>query len=233
MGEKDTILNDATELLERAQQAANRGDLVEMLEALAASRYLDGLTRRLQTRWSGSLPPPEVDECIAQAVDAACAAVSKGRGIRNLGAWLWKVAMNVADDKWESDYAHRADFDDAIRRVSVEADETFHERAAREELEEVRHKEAIRIARQLLPQIGEGQVVDVMELVIDAAENRLPDLPASSIAEALGIKVNAARSLISRGLQRFRRLAEQEGIEAPKDLPETDADHDEEEYNDA
>ena len=50
-----------------SQQAVNRGDPVEMLDALTASRYLDGLTRRLQKQWGGSLPSPEVDDCIAQA----------------------------------------------------------------------------------------------------------------------------------------------------------------------
>ena len=220
MSEHDTEFNAAAQPLERAQQAVNRGDLVEMLEALTASRYLDGLTRRLQEQWGSSLPSAEVDECIAQAVDAACAAVFKGRSIRSLGAWLWKAAWNIANDKWRSDYSRRQDFDATAWSGVVEADKT--DSAERQELEEAHRKEAIRIARQLLPRIGGGQVVDVMELVIDAAENALPDLPASSIAEALGISDNAARTLVSRGLKRIRRLAEQEGIETLTDLPETD-----------
>ena len=73
MSEHDTEIADAAQLLERAQQAVNRGDPVEMLVALTASHYLDGLTRRLQKQWGGSLPPHEVDDCIAHAVDAACA----------------------------------------------------------------------------------------------------------------------------------------------------------------
>ena len=68
-----------------------------------------------------------------------------------------------------------------------------------------------------------------MELVIDAAEDRLPDLPSSDIAEALGISKKAARALVSRGMTRLRRLAEQEGVATPVDLPETDKE--EEEHN--
>lgn len=222
MSKRTTEIDNAARLLEEAQQAVNRGDPVEMLDALTASGYLDGLTRRLQQKWGGSLPPPEVDDCIAQAVDVACASVFEGRSIRSLGAWLWKVATNTADDKWRLDYAHRVYLDDASLSVGVGDGETFPERA---EGEEVLRKEAIRIARELLPRIGEGQVVDVMEIVIDAAENRIPDLPASFIAEALGIQDNAARTLVSRGLKRLRRLAEQEGVEMPTDLPETDTDH--------
>lgn len=233
MNEREGLMNDAAKLLEKAQQAVNRGDVVEMLEALTASRYLDGLARRLQSKWGGSLPWSEVDECIAQTVDAACAAVTGGRPIRSFGAWLWKSANNIADDKWRSDHDRRAEFDEASVPGALETEETEPERERRQELEELRRKEAIRLARELLPRIGGGQILDVMELVIDAAEDRLPDLPASSIAEALGISKSAARTLVSRGMKRLRRLAEEEGVEAPTDLPETDTDAEGEENSDA
>ncbi len=226
-------MNEAAKLLERAEQAVNRADVVEMLQALAASRYLDGLTRRLQTKWGGSLPPTEVDDCIAQAVDAACAAVSRGRPIRSLGAWLWKSADKIATDRWTLDYGRRVEFDEDSLLVAPHTNDTEREREERQELGEGRRREAIRIAREFLPRIGEGQVRDVMELVIDAAEEGLPDLPAPYIAEALGISNNAARTLVSRGLKRLRRLAEQEGVEVPTGLPEMDTDAEEEENDDA
>ena len=225
-----TVKNGPAELLKKAQKAVSQGNPIGMLEALTESKFLDGLTRRLQKKWSDSLPPSEVDDSIAQAVDAACEAISKGRRIHNLGAWLWKAATNIANDKWQLDYAHRADFEDAMRQVGVEPGEKLFNRED-PDLEDTRRKEAIRIARKLLPQIGEGQVLDVMELVIDAAEDRLPDLPSSSIADALGISKNAARTLVSRGLRRLRRLAEQEGVEAPTELPDTDTDEENEEDN--
>ena len=233
MSKQNAGINETVRLLGRAQKAVNRGDPVEMLEALTASGYLDGLRRRLQADWGSSLPPSEVDECVARAVDAASASVFNGRNIRNLGAWLWKVAKNIADDKWQSDYAHRGKFDEDSISAESDTEETDREREKHQELKEVRRKEAIRIARELLPQVGEGQVRDVIELVIDAVEDGLPDLPASSIAEALGIKKNAARTLVSRGLKRLRRLAKQEGVEIPTDLPETDMNEEEEEYDDA
>ena len=227
MSEQETEMNDAAELLERARQAVNRGDIVETLRALTASRYLDGLTRRLQKKWGRSLPWTEVDGCIAQAVDAVCAAVFHGRIIRNLGAWLWKSADKIADDKWRFDYDRRAAFDDDTVPDTPDTEETDREREERHEIEESQRREAIRLARELLPQIGGGQILDVMELVIDAAEDRLPDLPASSIAEALDISKNAARTLVSRGMKRLRRLAEQKGVEIPTSLPETDTDYEE------
>lgn len=233
MDKQETEIDTSTNLLEIAQQAVNQGDVVEMLRALTESRYLDGLARRLQKEWGGSLPATEVDDCIAQAVDAATAAVFEGRTIRSLGAWLWKSARNIAVDKWRSDYAERVDFNDNTVPGTPVSLETHRERERHRELEDTRRIEAIRIARELLPRVGEGQVLDVMKLVIDAAEDRLPDLPASSIADALGISKNAARTLVSRGMKRLRRLAEQEGVEALADLPEMDTDAEEEEHNDA
>lgn len=226
-------MNEAAKLLERAEQAVNRADVVEMLQALAASRYLDGLARRLQRKWSGSLPWAEVDDCIAQAVDAACAAVSRGRPIRSLPAWLWKSADKIANDRWTFDYGRRVELDVDTSLASPDTNDTEREREERQELGEMRRREAVRIAREFLPRIGEGQVRDVMELVIDAAEEGLPDLPAPYIAEALGISNNAARTLVSRGMKRLRRLAEQEGVEAPTGLPEMDTDSEEEENDDA
>ena len=200
-----------------------------MLEALEASRYLDGLRRRLQKDWGRRLPREQVDDCVAQAVDAACANAFEGRSIRSLGAWLWKAAKNTANDAWQLDYSRRVNLDDANMAVFGEADETPADREERRKLRALRRKEGIRIARELLPRIGEGQVLDVMALVIDAVEDGLPDLPASSIAEALGISSNAARALVSRGLKRLRRVAEQEGIEIPTALTETNTSIDEEE----
>ena len=233
MSEREAQMNDAATLMEKAQEAVNRSDVLAMLEALTASGYLDGLTRRLQKKWSGSLPWSEVDDCIAQSVDAACGAVSQGRAIRSLGAWLWKSADKIAHDKWRLDHARRRRFDEGTVPASPEVIETDRERERRQELEEIRRNRAIRKARELLPRIGDGQVRDVMELVIDAAEDRLPDLPASSIADALGISNNAARALVSRGLKRLGRLAAQEGVETPTDLPEMDTDAEDEEHDDA
>ena len=209
-----------------AQQAVNRGDVIGMLKALTESRYLDGLTRRLKHKWADSLPSSIVDDCVAQAVDAACDTAFKGQKIRNLGSWLWKTATNIAEHIWHEEYASRQDFNDTLLVGEVKETISDSDRLRRDELEETRRKKAIRVARELLPRVGEGQILDVMELVIDAAANEIPDLPASSIAESLGITESAARSLVSRGLRRLRRRAEQEGVEMPTDLPETDTEYD-------
>ena len=215
-------MNQAAALLKSAQEAADRGDVLAMLEALATSGYLEGLTRRLQKKWGDSLPGYVVDDCVAEAVDAAFATLSQDGTIQSLGAWLWKSADRIASDRWRFDYSLRSNCnDDTLPSVQVNREaELARERLL--ELEEIRHGEAIRIARRLLPLVGGGQLRDVMELLIDAAEDRLPDLPASSIAQGLGISNNAARALVSRGLKRLGQLAELERVESPIDFLELD-----------
>ncbi len=56
MSKEGTRSDRAAKLLHKAQQAINRGDVIEMLRALEESRYLDGLTRRLQQKWGRTLP---------------------------------------------------------------------------------------------------------------------------------------------------------------------------------
>lgn len=191
-----------------------------MIEALTASGFLFGLVRRLQRQWP-TLPPIEIDDCVAAAVDSAFAAISGGKAVRKLGAWLWKAAANTAQDRWRAEYAGRVGDETGIDGLAAPDAEDERTRTEREALDDLRRAEAIRLARELLPRIGEGQVVDVMELVIDAAAQELPDLPASEIADALGISEGSARKLVSRGLQRMRREAERAGIEMPEGLPET------------
>src|SRR5688572_17625317 len=84
------------ELLLIAQAEAQAGRPVGMLEALGRSGFLDGLVRRLERQWAGRLPRPEIEECVGAAVDSAYHAVSNGRHVANLGAWLWKAAANIA-----------------------------------------------------------------------------------------------------------------------------------------
>lgn len=227
MRDDSTEARKATQLLEPAQQAADRGDPIKMFRALAESGYLDGLSRRLQSKWQGSLPPHEVDECIAQAVDAAVDQVSQRRTISNLGAWLWKVAQNKAKDIWRLHYAVREDREDLSELDNVDTAEDLADRIEREATEEASKREAIRIARGLLPRIGAGKVFDAMEILIDAVEQGLPDLPPAEVAEALGIEPNAARALISRGLERLHRLTKEEGIEMLTGLPDTETEGEE------
>lgn len=212
-------MSSPEELLKIAAEAARKHQPDRMLEALGASGYLDGLIRRLEARWR-KLDRMNIEECVAQAVDRAYEAITQGRRIDNLGAWLWKTSENELFDLWNKYYLRWVENDGDPRSLENDIDSslTEEERARLDELAQARRDEAIRLARRLLPRIGQGQVVSVMELVIDAVEQGIPDLSASDIGNALGISSNAARTLLGRGFDRLRREARREGIELPEHL---------------
>lgn len=206
------------DLFEVARKAAKEGQPDRMIEALAVSGFLDGLVRQLGAKWSG-LPNSEVEDCIALAVDGAYDAIRSDRRVSNLGAWLWKTADNHATDRWRKDYSQRTQSAGGFQDLRAHERLSDEERGHQDALADHRRGEAIRLARQLLPRIGEGQVIGVMGLVIDAVEQGVPDLSPADIGDALGITQDAARTLLGRGFTRLRREACKEGIELPEDLP--------------
>jgi len=215
----DPRVKDLSALLDRAREAAEARHLDRMLEALTASGFLDGLTTRLRRHWSGRVPEAEIDTCVAVAVDAAYEAVVQGKTIRNLGAWIWKAAANKICDRWDCDYQRRAPLDTDLLPAPSE-DQDSHSA----QLAEYRRAEAIRLARSLLPRIGQGQVVDVMAVLIDAVEHGVEDLPAGAIGETLGLSSGSVRQLLSRGLERLKRAAREAGIALPEEIPDAVAD---------
>lgn len=215
----------ATTLLVQAQAAAASKDALGMVEALYASGYLAGLKRMLQSRWA-KLPAADVDDSVAEAVESAYSAVSTRRKVGNLGAWLWKAADNIANDRWNRDHVGMREVDDFADQAS---DPELHpeERQRVDALAEHRRTKAVQLARQLLSAVGHGQVRDVMELVIEAVEAGEPDLPAEVVADTLGIGRDAARALMSRGLDRLKTAARAQGIELPAEIPSDVADDNE------
>ena len=206
----------ANELFEIAKKAAAAKKPDEMIEALAASLFLDGLVLRLLNRWK-RLPRSEIEECVARAVDNAYAYLAEKRRIANLGGWLYKVAYNLAHDMYYKDYKHRTEDSEAVlSHIHSEDRLPDAERLRQDNIAESKKAEAIRLARELLPEIGHGQIVQVMQLVIDAVEQDIPDLPPKDIADTLGITPAAARALLSRGFDRLARRARERGIEIPE-----------------
>jgi DNA-directed RNA polymerase specialized sigma24 family protein len=198
-GNHEVGVNDRTtkiepnEFLQAAREAAEKREPAQMLEHLAASKFLDGLLKRLQQKWD-ALPETEIEDCVACAVDDLYDAIGSGRYVRNLDGWLWKVANNKADDTWRKDYRLRNDRNDELPEDPDESI-TDAERTRLDALAEHRRAEAIRFARRLIPRIGQGQIASMMELLLDAVEKRIPDLPSSIIADSLGISDTAARTL--------------------------------------
>ncbi|MEP9358756.1 sigma factor-like helix-turn-helix DNA-binding protein [Sphingomonas sp. KR3-1] len=201
----------ASALVAAAQVAATAKDALAMVEALHVSGYLAGLKVRVHKKWP-KLPAAEIDDCVAEAVESSFAAVSGGRKVGNLGAWLWKAVDNIATDRWNTNYKSVRELTEDLA-LPGPAELHPQEREEIDTLAEHRRAQAIVTARRLLASVGHGQVRDVVELIIDAVEAGEPDLSSEVVADTLGISRSAARSLMSRGLDRLRTAARAEGIE--------------------
>ena len=180
---------------------------------------VDGLRRELMCYVRRKLPfesqQAEFAESVtAEAFDRLLEAVSKGRGIANPRAWLYKVVWHVAQK--------RLQLAESLRDQAVTVGAILHARpetheivAASERQHAARVEAALAHAHQLLPRIGRGQVLEVMTLFLEAVELGIPDFPPSAIADTIGISEAQARTLLHRGLGRLRREAERDGIELP------------------
>ena len=197
---------------------ASVADLRELdpLWDLWADGSAAGIRQRLLRYVQGKFPWFSLDmaeEAVADAADRTVRSLRSGKKIRRLRSWLYKVAYKAACDRADGlkVVAERSGHVEAWQREARATDE---ELAARER----RHsavREALEHARRLLPELGTGQVRDVMEVFLEAVANGVPDFPPARIAEAVGINEDSARVLLHRGLQRLRARAEKEGIRLP------------------
>ncbi|HMH44347.1 MAG TPA: hypothetical protein VK557_12735 [Pyrinomonadaceae bacterium] len=200
--------------LERAKQAAISGDIETFMEALFSSRLPDALNWRLRKQ----LPDDDVDAIVAEAIGTTYEAIQTHGARINLAAWLSKTCYNQARAR----YATRKnivaeDSLDLERRSGADQTQlsppTTH--AEQEEVEEQaasRRIEAIKLARTLLPRIGEDNIQKVMSVVLDAIEQDLVDLSSEEISEMVGLTPDTVRRLISRGFERLEREAKQDGL---------------------
>jgi hypothetical protein len=76
--------------LERALEAAKRGDALGMLRELHVGQIHDGLFRQLKTKWPG-LQAADVDAAIGEAEDALFEQVRGGRIVRSIAGFLWRA----------------------------------------------------------------------------------------------------------------------------------------------
>jgi RNA polymerase sigma factor (sigma-70 family) len=194
--------------VDAAEAAAKVGDAEKMVEALFLGGSFDAIVRTLQRRYE-RLSPDDVFDCVAEAVAEAYEALSSGKAINNFSGYLFKSASNKAYDRVE-DLKNLSD-ENPDRFGATGGDEGQQRHAIRAEL----RAQALERARALLPQIGQTNIQRVMEVLLDAVEHEVVDLPPERVAEAVGITPETARRLINRGLQRLRRLAEEAGFNLP------------------
>jgi len=196
-----------------ARDAAAGGNPESMIEHLYASFYLDGLARGIQRRWP-SLPAEDVDFAIAQAVDALYQAVQK-KSVVNLPGFLWKVADRKANDCYQIHSRERATDPEELVNISdkyAPTDFPTEAKPSEDDDFEKRRLEALRLARSLIPRLGQQNIQAVFNYLLDALEAGAVDVPNAEIADALGLSAQTVRTSLSRGFARLTRIARAEGL---------------------
>ena len=220
MRQQETIFDDVNDFLQKAGEAAEQGNANDMLIYLTASPLLDGLMRILRSQWGRNLPEHVLEECIAYSVDAAYNAVREGRTIASLAAWMKTVARNRAADAWQGDYSLRyALEEDTLENIPNEQGRPEGNVTTCDITDDDQiRKHTVRTLRSLLPHIGQGQVVEVLEVYLDAVESDLQDITSTQIGEMLGLSPNSVRTLFLRGCTRLRGELEKRHIKTRTDF---------------
>ena len=163
-----------------------------MLEALHNAGVLDGIARYIAAHWS-DFDFEDATLFVAAAVDRLYAKIRAGEHVRNVSAFLFKVALNKASDAYEEKKHH----------VSVEDAGELPDRAQpggpaaplpRAQLV----AKALELARSFLPELGQENIQRVMAFDLEAVQKGVEDLPAKEVADALALTESTVRQCRSR-----------------------------------
>lgn len=203
----------ARQALNRAVEAGIAGDVRKYLEELAGGSVFDGVVNGLRRRW------PDADEAVlhdvmADATDALYTRLAEGVRVLSPGAFLWGAAKNQLL-KWQ-----RGRQDARQREVSLEGDypdlRSTGDDPSEDEPPIERRREALRVARGLLPRLGQQNVQRVMGFILDGVEADELYLDNATIADALGLSIETVRRVKNRGWERLEREARKAGIALPE-----------------
>ena len=192
---------------------------LQQLWDLFADRTVDGLWRRLVTHARRRFPSFSgatdfADDVVGEAFDSGVSVLSSGGRIRSPAAWFHKTVERIGAQRLRDAEVLRQRGHDLVSALCPDQPDA----SVLAELDAQRTRllaDALAHANRLLPRIGKGQVLAVMELFLEAVEADLPDYPPSAIADTLGIPEAQARTLLHRGLARLRREAQREGVTLP------------------
>jgi DNA-directed RNA polymerase specialized sigma24 family protein len=199
---------------EKIKKAAVERQPDILIEALFEGQVLDGMKRRLHRRWP-SVPGPEIDYVVSEAVGVLYQDMSGGTKILNPLGYVWRVAFRRASDYYQMRSRERlVNIEILDQRAAPEPqdfeenEETVYERRRVEA-----KKQVVELARGLLPRLGQANVQAVVGFYIDTVAAGRLEITNFEIGEALGLSGDTVRTSLSRGLRRLRRLAREDGIE--------------------
>jgi DNA-directed RNA polymerase specialized sigma24 family protein len=208
-----------------AKEAAATGDARAMVEAMFVSGFVDGLVGRVDRAWR-LLDRAAAEDAVADAVGALYGTVLDGKVVESPEGYVVKAAWHIAqvEHKRRKTLREPEDFE----ADDDEEDDDFG--PSRSEWRD----EAIRVARRLLPQMGQTNPRRVIEVIVDAVEAGIPDISNAEIGRILSLTNDVVRQSKKRGFERLERLAAEQGQTAPfaaSLAPDTHTNDDEEDLD--
>ena len=213
-------------LLQAAKEAGRRGDASAMLESRWSAGAIQGVTRRLRQCWQ-ALNVHDVDEAVAEGIDALYLAVREGRPVSDPVCYLYKASDHKAYDLYQ-DRCRETPCDGAILDMRNAGEPAQPSPVPNELSAEERRALAIAAARAAIPRLGQQNIQMVMAYTITAVEQGIEDLTSAQVGEALGLKAATVRTLWMRGFERLAREARLFGSEILPELNFSDNDTNEE-----
>ena len=214
--------------LEKAAQQAAAQDAEGAIRTILDSGYPNGLVkgRVLADRYSRVSRDVRA-EAVAEGLAALHTAITKETPVPHPGGYVLKVADRICaqeqrmqEQQASSDGLLDHDLLDARAPWADNEDFVIHAK---------RRSAALRLARSMLPRLGQQRAQEVMGFLFDAVERGAVNVPSQEIAQALGMSDDVVRQSLSRGFRRLARLASDEGldVQASDLLDDPDFDPDE------
>jgi DNA-directed RNA polymerase specialized sigma24 family protein len=223
---KEPVLLALEEVARLAAEKDAEGAIRALLDSGYPNRLIEG--RVLADRYS-RVPREVRAEAVAEGVAALHDAINKGTPVPRPGGYVLKVADRVCAQEQRLQ-ERQASSDGLLDRDLLDA------RAPWADTEDAavrarRRSAALRLARSMLPRLGQQRAQEVMAYLFDAVENGAVDVPSQQIAQDLDMSDDVVRQSLSRGFRRLARLASDEGLDVQAidllDDPDFDSDENE------
>jgi len=213
--------------LEEATRLAAAGDADRAIRAVLDSGYPNRLVkgRVLADRYTRVSVEVRA-EAVAEGVASLHSAIGRGTPVTRPGGYVLKVADRIcADEQRRQEQQTSTDGLDDRDLLDARAPWADSEDAV---VRARRRDAALRLARSMLPRLGQQRAQEVMGYLFDEIEAGTVDVPSQRIADALGMPDDVVRQSLSRGFKRLTRLAAEEGLDVQAidllDDPDFDSD---------
>lgn len=202
----------ALRALEEVADLAAAGNAEGAIRAIMDSGYPNRLVngRTLADRYSRVSREVRA-EAVAEGVAALHDAIIKETPVPRPGGYVLKVADRLCAQE-QRRQEQQASSDVLLDRDLLDARAPWadHEDA---EIRGRRRSAALRLARNMLPRLGQQRAQEVMGYLFDAVERGAVNVPSQEIAHALDMSDDVVRQSLSRGFRRLERLAGDEGLD--------------------